>query len=139
MPRTFLFLVALSAITMSAEAIQAQAQIPTHVVMRYFKCTDQGEAIRALQQARPIMNEMIAEGKFLDYGILSHNWGDEWNVVDYTLVAGLDDFFANFSELISRVTAAAPQDDSENDEDAPSLASCTEHKDNIYSWVAPAM
>ena len=120
---------------MPAAPIEAQDQAPTHVVMRYFKCSNQAAAISALQQARPIMNEMIAEGKFVDYGILSHSWGDEWNVVDYTVVAGIDDFFANFSELISRVTAVIPA----GDEDAPSLDSCTEHKDNIYTYVAPPM
>ena len=136
MLRTSLLGVALLALTMPAEPIQAQETLPTHIVMRYFKCADQGEAVRALQLGRPVVQQMVGEGKFLDYGILSHNWGDEWNVVDYFVVAGIGSFFANFTDLAGRIGAAAA---ASTDEDAPTLESCTEHKDNIYAWVAPQM
>lgn len=133
-------LLALALLPPSLEAqAPAQAPTPTHSVVRFFKCNPQGVGVRALQRARPEVQKMIAEGKFIDYGILTHAWGDEWNVVDYFIVAGLDGFFTNFTDLFRRIQAAnqqtAPQ---EGQEEEPSFGeACTEHKDVIYAIVAP--
>lgn len=143
MTRTVLPLATLLALVLLPPSLEAQAPAqgptPTHTVVRFFKCDPQGAAVRALQRARPEVQKMIAEGKFIDYGILTHAWGDEWNVVDYFVVDGLDGFFTNFTELFQRIQAAnrqrAPQ---EGQEEEPSFGqACTEHKDVIYAIVAP--
>ncbi len=136
--RASLITLALVGASMPAEPIQAQEATPTHVVMRYFKCAQQGAAVANLQEGRAIVDQMIAEGKFLQYGILAHNWGDEWNVVDFFVVDGIDSFFGDFGELLQRTNAAA--EGQEEDDDGPSFGeNCTEHKDNIYTYVAPPM
>lgn len=138
------------------QAQQAAAgTAPTHVVVRYFQCPMAGEAIRRFQEATPVVREMISEGKFVDYGLLTHNWGDEWNVVDYFVISGLDGFFTNFTELTQRInaanqarTAAAAQPQQrqqrqqqaqpqQQEERRPLSELCTAHKDNIYSIVQP--
>ena len=123
-------------LVMVTPPLEAQEATPTHVVMRYFKCNPQGAAVAMFQEGRAVAQEMVEEGKFISYGILTHNWGDEWNVVDFFAIDGLDDYFANFAELLQRVNAAAQAE--EGEDDAPSFSEvCTEHKDNIYSVVPP--
>ncbi len=119
---------------------QGQAQEATHTVVRYWKCSPQGPGIEWLQSARPIALEMVDEGKFVSYGILAHSWGDEWNVVDYFTVDGLDTFFEHFSEFGQRVgqmRLAANEDDPNAHIVTAFRESCTEHKDVIYAVVPP--
>lgn len=119
------------ALALSPSGIAAQEGVPTHSVVRFFKCSPQVEAVAAFQRARPIVEEMVEEGKFLDYGILTHAWGDEWNVVDYFIVSGIQDFFTHFGELAARIAERHPEFMSE------ATRLCTEHRDVIYSVVLP--
>jgi hypothetical protein len=117
---------------------RVQEVIPTHSIVRFFKCSPTGTAIEWLQRWRPFVQEMIEEGKFVDYGILRHAWGDEWNVVDYFVVADLGSFFPNFDELIRRVLDSDKRTEWE-EEELPSFSEvCTQHKDIIYAIVPPA-
>jgi hypothetical protein len=130
------FAIALLALTLSADPAYAQAPAATHMIVRLFKCSPQGEAVARFQEARPVIDQMIAEGKFLEYGILTHSWGDEWNVVDYIKVAGLSTFFTSFAELAQRLGAAATAAGDQGDR--PTLGElCTEHRDNIYAIAPP--
>lgn len=132
-----LALVCLAAV--SAPAAAQEEATATHVVMRYFKCSPQGVAVRMFQQGRPVVDEMIEEGKFVGYGLLAHSWGDEWNVMDWFAVDGIDSFFDAFNELNQRMNAAAEAAEAEGEEDEfpPFNEVCTDHKDNIYAVVQP--
>ena len=126
------FALALIAAPVAAQDEEATA---THIVMRYWKCNPQGQGIRLMQQGRSAVQEMVDEGLFVNYGVMAHNWGDEWNVVDWFAVDGLASFFENFPDVLPRVNAAA---EAEGDSDLPPFREvCTEHKDNIYSIVQP--
>lgn len=122
-----------------AQEMQQEAgPTPTHSIVRFFKCERQGLAVQMFQRGRAVAEEMIAEGKFIDYGILTHNWGDEWNVVDYFVVDGLGSFFGNFGEFFSRVNEANEAAEAAGEEELPPFNEvCQEHKDNIYSVVPP--
>lgn len=137
MRRAMPFLIALFILAILPSPTQAQEEATaTHTVVRFFKCNPQGTAIRMFQNTRHVAQEMVEEGKFVSYGILSHNWGDEWNVIDYINVDGLSSFFANFSEWTRRTNEAVEAMDIP--EDAPAFNEiCTEHKDNIYRIVSP--
>jgi hypothetical protein len=135
MRRTLALSAALAAAAVFISSAEAQTPRPTHSVVRFFKCNPQGTGIRLFQRARPIVQQMIAEGKFVDYGILAHSWGDEWNVVDYFAVDGIAPFFANFSELTRRIGEANRQ--AAADTLPPFGEVCTEHKDIIYAIVHP--
>lgn len=130
----------LVAAVLLAFPVQVQAQTPartagpTHSVVRFFKCNPQGAGVRLFQQMRPVVRQMIAEGKFVDYGLMTHAWGDDWNVVDYFVVSDLGAFFANFAELVRRVSAALPP--ATNPPQAFNEV-CTAHKDVIYNIVPP--
>jgi hypothetical protein len=113
-----------------------RAQEATHVVIRYFKCNPEAVAIRMFQQTRSVAAEMVEEGKFLDYRLFRHNWGDDWNVVDEFTISGLSGYFANYSEMGRRIDEYLEGTD-EDDEFPPFNEVCTEHKDNIYRLVQP--
>lgn len=127
-----------------ATAAPATAQMATdqqYIVTRSFQCS--GGGVAWLQAWRPVVQEMIAEGRFIDYGILTHAWGDEWNVNDYFVVSDLGEFFTAFSDLIDRLgerdIPAPTYENAEGEtvERPPFGQICTAHKDNIYFVVAP--
>ncbi|MGH7477909.1 MAG: hypothetical protein ACRELD_16735 [Longimicrobiales bacterium] len=134
-----------AALTLVGTVAPAAAQEPMeaqYIVTRSFQCSPQGGGVAWLQAWRPVVQEMIAEGRFLDYGILTHAWGDEWNVNDYFVVTDLDGFFGSFTELVRRVgerDLAPPMVENEEGEMVerrPFGQICTTHKDNIYAVVA---
>ena len=137
MLRHLTILSALAACTLLPTALEAQEPpTPTHVVLRYFHCPNQGMAVRMFQAGEPAVQQMVEEGTFIGYGLMTHNWGDEWNVIDYFLIDGLDGFFANFAEATRRATAYSEENAEE--EFPPFEEVCIAHKDNIYNMLPPA-
>ncbi len=135
MKRTVLSLLGL--LLFATFASQANART-RRMIMREFKCHPQGVGIRLFQQVRPVAQQMIKEGKFIDYGVLSHNWGNEWSVADYFIVDNLDDFLTagSFGELNRRIGEMV--EETEFEEELPPFQEvCTEHRDDIWVMVAP--
>jgi hypothetical protein len=102
------------------------------VVVSYQKCDfgRSGEVVELQRTAMaPVLNAMVAEGKFQGWGVLEHLWGDEWNNVVYYVASDLASFHAAYSEAIRLVI----------ERDATVMETftryCTEHKDNIYRIV----
>ena len=115
--------------------VEAQTA-PGVLVVRYFKCSPEGAAVERLSRARPEVDQLVAEGKLMDYGLARHSWGDEWNVVDYWVAADLPSFQAAFNEVLRRYRDRAAQEPS-RDGERPFGEICSAHKDNIYNLVAP--
>ena len=125
---------ALSAGTGPASAQEAPQ--PGLVTMRYYQCGvgDLDDAVGLLGGTwRDVADELVAEGVLLGYGILTHAWGDEWNLVDYIAAADMESFQAGWAELLRRYQAR-DRDGSDIDE---LNELCPTHKDNIYSVVPP--
>jgi hypothetical protein len=74
----------------------------------------------------PILNELVKEGLLIDWGILSHDWGDEWNFNNYYIAEDKAKFNKAWQEYVKRL----------NKKDSTLWKKfgeyCTEHKDNIY-------
>ena len=121
----FLALAGLFAPTLSLA--QESEPFPT-IVLSSWKCdwTKLGTIAQSNDSLRtPIAQELVNEGKLINYGMLTHDFADEWNVVTYRTAADKTAFFEAAAELNRRFTERHP--------DAPSLTDyCTEHKDNIY-------
>ena len=135
MKRTVLSVVGLFLFAAFASEASAQTR---RMVMRQFKCNPQAVGVQLFQQRRPVAQDMIEEGKFIDYGVLSHNWGDEWSVADYFIIDNLDDFLTagTFGEFNRRRNEMV--EETEFEEELPPFGEvCTEHKDNIWIMVAP--
>lgn len=132
-----LFLLLAFGATASAQEQEEQDEGPQSnvVAVRYFQCPfhHQSTAVELLNtQFRPIVQELIDEGELIGYGILTHSWGDRWNVSDYFVAEDLVSFHEAFDEAYSRVNERYPEEP-----DPPFGELCPEHKDNIYFTVPP--
>ncbi|MGH7663595.1 MAG: hypothetical protein ACRENI_04765 [Gemmatimonadaceae bacterium] len=75
----------------------------------------------------PVLDEFVAEGKLLAWGVLEHGWGDEWNWNIYYTVESHRTFLDFWSAYVARLNERHPG------WFAQFAPLCTEHKDNIYS------
>ena len=84
---------------------------PNTLVMRYFEC-GLGNTARAVEllnaEWRDVMDELEDEGMIQGYGILTHGWGDEWNVMDWFAVENTHGFHTAWSEAVSRMGVRDP-------------------------------
>ncbi len=75
---------------------------------------------------RPVLDAMVDEGIINNWGIVTHNWGDEWNWNWYMFTKDHATFVSAWSEFVNRLQAA----------DSTAFAAIyryvTEHKDNTY-------
>lgn len=128
---------ALALVAASPAAAQDEPQ-PGVASVRYFECGlgNLAEAVRLLNgEWRDVAMDLIDEGMLIDYGILTHAWGDEWNLVDYFVATDIEAFHAAWGELVTRIQAGDP----ENELFESFAELCPRHKDNIYSVVPPRM
>ncbi len=84
---------------------------------------------------RPVAQSVIDDGMWIDWGILTHAWGDDWNLLIYTTSTDRSAFFAGWDEYIRRLG----ETDSEGELTERFFALCPEHKDNIYGVVPPTV
>ena len=81
------------------------------------------------ENGAPILNDLVDQGKLLNWGVLTHAWGDEhnWNV--FYVAESHSKFLEAWDEFIRRVM--------ENDPDANEKIGeiCWEHKDSIYTQI----
>lgn len=121
-----------------AEAAQEEEEGPQPgvVVIRYFQCDmgRTGEAIEMLNTTwREVVESVIEDGMLIDYGILTHNWGDEWNLMDYFVAENSIAFHEGWNEALSRIQERDPEGTGfETFTDI-----CTRHKDNMWGVVSP--
>lgn len=132
-------ILALSVAFVAPVALVAQeGPLPGTIVVSYNKC-DLGQVSYLTQLTDsavvPIAQELVNEGKIFNYGLMTHSWGDEWNVVYYYVVENQDAFFSFWSEFVSRIQERHP------DLFGEFQSRCSEHKDSIYghaAFTAPA-
>ena len=106
------------------------------IVMRYFQCDmgDVGDAVAVLNGTwRSIMNDLQEEGMIQGYGILTHGWGDEWNLMDWFAVESMHTWHLAWSEALQRMNAADPDGEGY----ATFVDACESHKDNMWQIVHP--
>tara|TARA_B100001939_G_scaffold317874_1_gene304866 strand:+ start:189 stop:584 length:396 start_codon:yes stop_codon:yes gene_type:complete len=90
---------------------------------------NQGKAYKLFDDyLNPVWNELVDEGMIVSYSMMTHLWGDEWNL-NYMIVAESHEAFLKaWSEGFRRIRSTMPQ------EKWDELMSYTlEHKDNLYS------
>lgn len=127
-------------LTLAGSAVTAQ-QAPDEprpgvTVVRYFQCSlgKTSEAVRMLNEDfRPYAQEQIDAGRLMDYGILTHAWGDEWNVVDYFIAEDMETWGSAWSAILSSLGEGDP----EGEMFQAFAELCPDHKDNIYTVVRP--
>ena len=85
-----LFVLGLAMSLVVAPDLRAQDadDAPGAVAVSYWKCSyaNFGDTIALMNDVpRTVWDELVAEGMLADFGILTHQWGDEWNLVFYTV------------------------------------------------------
>lgn len=129
--RSLVLTVALALLGVGLLATPAQAQeeeSPT-VGVSYWKCdwADMEELEQIADSvAAPIYQEMVDEGEIMNWKMMTHQWGDSWNVVFSITAADTPSFLEAFEEANRRIEERHP-------DLAPLSEYCTEHKDNIYT------
>ena len=125
-------------LTLSASTVawsqqsQAQQQAPSVIIVSENKCnftklTDLNNWFR--DNAAPILNDLVKEGKLLSWGVLSHFWGNEWNNVVYYTGRDLGTMNAAITEYAQRLQQRVPNW-------MQNVGGwCSEHRDNIYGVV----
>lgn len=118
---------------LSAQQTQQATQAQQGIVVvssskcKFDKLTEVNNWMR--QTGAPILNDLVKQGRLINWGTLMHMWGDEWNSVTYYSARDLNTFSAAFSEFFRRAMQADPTTMQRISE------WCTEHKDNIYTTV----
>ncbi|NIN69485.1 MAG: hypothetical protein GTO63_33335 [Anaerolineae bacterium] len=80
----------------------------------------------------PVLDELVEEGMLVNWGILTHSWGDEWNWNVYYGVENHRAFLDFWSEYIGRLNERHPGWWQQV------WDLCTDHKDNIYTHRRPS-
>jgi hypothetical protein len=75
----------------------------------------------------PVLDGMMKEGQLLGWGVLTHDWGDEWNWNGYYVVESHAAFLKFWAAYVEKLNAKHP------DWLKQIAGLCTAHKDNIYS------
>ncbi|HUP00339.1 MAG TPA: hypothetical protein VM737_02305 [Gemmatimonadota bacterium] len=126
----------LAGVALAPTAEAQESPQPGTIVVSYFKCSfaDLDEAVAMINaEPREVAQALVAEGRLIDHGILTHAWGDEWNLIQYFVAADLESFHAAWGEWARRMDEQDP--DGEMSDRFFGL--CPEHKDNIYDVVGP--
>jgi hypothetical protein len=123
-----------------ASAQEEETPRPDLVVVRYFECElgQAGNAAQILNGAwRDIMEDLRDEGMIQGYGILTHAWGDEWNLMDWFSVQDMHAFHEAWSEATRRISEYTAENDPDGEVGKKFTEACKRHKDNIWSIVHP--
>ena len=135
--RSLLFAFLAVGLFMAPDAVAQEEEEETQanlIVMRYFEC-GLGNTARAVEllngEWRDVMDELEDEGMIQGFGILTHAWGDEWNVMDWFAVENMHGFHTAWSEAVSRMGARDPDGNIFSE----FVEICPRHKDNIWGIV----
>ncbi len=123
MKKTYLMLVFLTLFL----AYSVNAQI---VVFSQNKCySDKVEEVlkSSKEEFGPFLNAQVDAGNLVNWGILTHHWGDEWNFNIYYSAENMEKFQSAFDEAIKGYVEKYPEGVKKFQ------SACFEHKDNIYN------
>lgn len=125
-------LLALASPMVSSAQAQDAPEMDT-VVLNFWKC-DYGAMSDLVGKANelwiPAAQELQDEGKIAYAQVMTHSWGDEWNLIFYFRTADVPAYLEAFEAWIGKLNEAEPNGTEWFFE------RCKEHKDGIYQSVA---
>ncbi len=120
-------------VTAQGQEAQEESQEPGTLVVAQWKC-DWNHVETLVQRydslSVPINQELVNEGMLAAAGMLTHDWGDEWNVSFWWLAADKEAFFKAWAEGGRRFNERHPNPP----QDPTFTEACAEHKDTIYNY-----
>ena len=123
--KQLLILMLIAVVGVTSSTAQDDSQDVVHV--SYFKCDFAGMAAQIAQYDSlfmPIRQELVAEGEISYHSMLTHHYGDEWNVVYVTRGESFEKVEAARLEAGRRLRERHP--------DLEFAGTCRGHKDNLY-------
>lgn len=120
--------------TAKGQQMEQQEEGPPVIRLSFFQCHSNqiGDVMsQADSIVIPVWEELVEEGRVMDYGFFTHWWADEWNVGIYTLAPTIDAIISAEAEADSRIQERHP--------DAPDTMgeACPWHRDGFYN-VGPS-
>lgn len=101
-----------------------------HMMVKQFVCPGEGlHTMKAFIEEKlgPILSDLRDEDEMInDWGLLTHDWGDEYNVGFYMRADNHFEWYAAWIELMNRMQ----RQHGLWFEDV--MHACTKHKDNLY-------
>jgi hypothetical protein len=113
-------------------SVQAQ-NLPVTIVFSQNKCHFNNiDDLNKMTEEKigPVLNELVKEGQLLNWGVLTHSWGDEWNWNMFYVAENQSKFQEAWGAMVERVMEKEPNLFEQFGE------WCFEHKDSIYSQIA---
>ena len=91
--------------------------------------SNQGKAFKLIDEYfTPVWNQLVDEKMIISYSVMTHGWGDEWNLNYMIVTENHEAFLKAWGEGFKRIRNTMPQ------EKWNELMKYTiEHKDNLYS------
>ncbi len=83
------------------------------------------------EHAAPILNELVAQEKLINWGVLTHSWGDEWSWNVYYVAESNVKFLEAWGEFAKKAFQNDALMGVFND-------ACLEHKDSMYNLAMDA-
>lgn len=133
MRKTFAMLLAAVLVAVPAAAQEEESDRPGVVAFSLWKCPfgNLSEAVEISNAERgDVYDAMVEEGMIQGWGVLTHLWGDEWNLVFYTLAEDAQAAIEASSEFFRRIGEVDP----EGEITQRFFELCPTHKDNIMSF-----
>lgn len=106
---------------------------PTTVVLGSFQCSRGDlEAVDTFVEEvhGPIADELVAEGLWIEWGYLTHQYGDDYNRVMMYRARDLETHLRASAAFSERLSTRAPGV-------SPMSRFCPGHRDNIYTQTLP--
>ncbi len=114
-----------------ANAQEQAGERPNVVAFSEWKCPigNLGEALEITEAiSRPIHQELIDEGMITGWSVLTHLYGDEWNLIFVTHAKDLESAMASGREFNRRVGEMDL-----GDQGGRFTELCPYHRDNVYT------
>jgi len=127
----FTTLLMVCSLALALAPISTQAQDGPTVMMSSAQCGQNptGEVLRnERERTLPIAQELVNEGMILEYGLMAHMYGDEWNLVTVVIADDVAAVIAANAELSSRLNDLYPDDDTY-------ITNCPRHRDVFYQGI----
>lgn len=124
-------LLLLAALILAGPAHGQEAEQPPTIFMSSWQC-DRATMDKVIEMAQergmPVAQDLVNEGKLWSYGLLAHDWGDEWNYVTLLVADDMNAGLEASTEMNRRLDEKYGEDDSFN-----FIDHCTTHRDHIYT------
>ena len=110
-------------------SISAYAQQPPMTIISSWDFENVGEAIKFINKYQvPELDKLVEEGKILNWGYMQHYMADEYDIVYWYELKGIDDYWDITSEVGKRISKKASKEERE-----AHWNNAINHKDGIYA------